>query len=45
MNHNLNFKLKKILILTQQKDRLTKFVHFAPQSHPYIASKAANLYM
>ena len=26
-------------------DRLTKSVHFIPLSHPYIATKVANLYL
>ena len=26
-------------------DRLTKYVHFVPISHPYIAIKVATLYM
>jgi len=26
-------------------DRLTKFVHFIPLSHPYMAAKVANLYL
>ena len=26
-------------------DRLTKYVHFIPLSHPYTAAKVANLYM
>ena len=26
-------------------DRLTKFVHFIPLSHPYTATKVANLYL
>ena len=26
-------------------DKLTKFVHFVPLSHPYIAAKVAHLYM
>lgn len=26
-------------------DRLTKFVHFVPLSHPYTATKVANLYL
>lgn len=26
-------------------DRLTKYVHFTPLAHPYIASKVANLYV
>ena len=26
-------------------DRLTKYVHFVPVSHPYTAAKIASLYM
>lgn len=36
-------QLKDVVLVVV--DRLTKFVHFVPLSHPYIAAKVAHLYL
>ena len=36
-------QLKDVVLVVV--DRLTKFVHFVPLSHPYIATKVAHLYL
>ena len=36
-------QLKDVVLVVV--DKLTKFVHFVPLSHPYIAVKVAHLYM
>ena len=36
-------QLKDVVLVVV--DKLTKFVHFVPLSHPYTAAKVAHLYM